>query len=333
MKAGDIALPILLVLSIVAIVLVSLYSPLVEKEVRCGDTSIAQEKRKVSYIEWKEETHYCNDTTKECFASRNGTERIKLAEASTYFNQKSCLIGGVCFLVVVSYVWLCSTCIPSPWADKSTTSGFSKRTAYAFRFLGLILSGLLITAALAIFLGRVSGTLSPMFMDSCKPHPPVNELCKEALLLGKEDFYVKVNCTSDQSEWYPARSSSFPLMISTLNYSMFVFSLLTIICTYEDASVQVKDPWSWLILGFALIPTIGVLTSIGCAAYFQLDMFGLDVVSGLGLGLIVAVIFVGVMFVIYPGWKDKCYPKQLLPQTMQDVSPSDAKKSIPTSPV
>ncbi len=333
MKAGDIALPILLVLSIVAVVLVSLYSPLVEKDVRCGDTSIAQEKRKVSYIEWKEETFICNDTTNECFASRNGTKRITLAETSPNFSQTSCLTGGVCFLVVVSCLWLCSTCMSSPSVGKSTTSGFSKTTVYAFRFLGLILSGLLITAALAIFLGRVSGTLSPTFIDSCKPNPSVNELCKEALLQGKEDFYVEVNCTTDQSKWYPARASSFPLVISMLSYSMFVFSILTIIFTYEVASVQVKDPWSWLILGFALIPTIGVLTSIGCAAYFQLDMFGLDVVSGLGLGLVVAVIFVGMMFIIYPGSKDRFDLKQLLPQTMKDALTSVAKSSIPTSPV
>ncbi len=159
-KKADIILPFILTLSIVAVVLVPLYSSPAIKDVLCGDTSIAQQVAKISYIEWNEDVINCNNATGACSRMTNGTTISK--SARTFPGQfLSAQIG-----VLVSLIFMLMF------------EGVNKGVAYFFRLLGFFLSGIFITVALAIFLGNVTGTHSPTFIDSCKSNPSVQELCK-----------------------------------------------------------------------------------------------------------------------------------------------------------
>ena len=75
------------------------------------------------------------------------------------------------------------------------------------------------------------------------------------------------------------------------------------------------------------------MIAIGCAAYFQLEAFWTDVVTGWALGFAVAFICGGVMVLMYPKWKQ--YSKRediLLPFTTNDLPPVK-KGDKTTSPV
>lgn len=323
MKIVDIVLPIVFFISIAAPFLVNLSWP-VEKDVACGNTYITQERAKESYIEWNHETRSCDKTTGACTLS--GTTLLRPVTPPLSY-QMWIFIGTVFSLVM--FFLVIEPSVRSEITESTAKNRTKERkntpknTAYAIRFVVLILTGLCITTTLAIFLGNVSGSLSPTFIDSCKPNPSVNDLCKEALLQGKE--YVKVKCTTTPTWNDPYRSSSFPRYISMLSYLMCTVSCWAII-----SSIRSKDLWGWLILGFALISTVSLIIGIGCAAYTQLEAFiWPDIVSGFLLGLVMAVVFVGMMFVIYPRWIGP--PEVFLPQTTKDLSP-DVMQNSKTTP-
>jgi len=73
-----------------------------------------------------------------------------------------------------------------------------------------------------------------------------------------------------------------------------------------------------------------LIIGIGCAAYTQLEAFiWPDIVSGTLLGLVMAVVFVGLMFVIYPRWIGSSEP--LLPETSKDMVPGVMENGKTTS--
>lgn len=326
MRIADIVLPIVLIISIAAPFLVYNFSSPVEKDVPCGNTDITQERIKESYIEWNQKTKSCDKTTGTC--TLIGTTIFRPVTGTLFYQ------FWIFVWTVLSFIIFFSVIEPIMHSEitKSTVKNRTnarkntpKNAAYTFRFVGLILTGLFITTALAIALGNVSGTLTPTFVESCKPNPSVNDLCKEALLQGKE--YVKVKCTTTPTWEDPYRSSSFPRYISMLSYLMCTFSCWAII-----SSIRSKDLWGWLTLGFALISTVSLIIGIGCAAYTQLEAFiWPDIVSGTLLGLVMAVVVVGLMFVIYPRWIGSSEP--LLPETSKDMVPGvmENSKTTPAS--
>jgi len=187
--------------------------------------------------------------------------------------------------------------------------------AYSLRFLGLYLSGICITVTLAIFLGNMTGTHSPTFIDSCKPNPSIQELCKAAVEGVRT--YVKVNCTTSANREWPSfisyRASSFPLVISLMGYFTTGFFLWSMVLSSKE-----RREACGCRLFASFVAVIGMIC-MGCAAYFQLEAFFTDIVTGFALGFVVAVMYVGMMVIMYPKWR-KHSILQDLPFTKYDLS-------------
>lgn len=197
-----------------------------------------------------------------------------------------------------------------------TTNLHSNEDYFFYGFYGLVFAGLTISFALTIFVGNLTGTLSPTFINSCKPSISVFELCKEAVPGVKT--YVKLNCTSSPIEWNNlSTSASFrPLLITLLSYSM------NVLCIW---SMMLRQPSShegkWRLYGlrlFVILLTITFMIGIGSTAYFQLEASWMDIITGFLLGFVVAAVIMGIMpKLLPPEW---CKPSEpVLPPNAKDL--------------
>ncbi len=311
-KKADIILPFILALSIAAVVLVSLYSSPVEKnDVLCGDTFITQKLANWSEIRWYPgETVNCKNTTGACTGTRYGTN----------FS-----LEPIRFQIWIVIIGVLFSSIPMLMDELGNKGG-----AYFLRLLGLYLSGICITVTLAIFLGNMTGTHSPTFIDSCKPNPPIQELCKAAVEGVRT--YVKVNCTTSANKWdgpsfVSYRASSFPLLISLMSYCTSGFFLWSMMLSSKKVEEACVCRW------FASIVSLIGMICIVCAAFFQLEAFLTDIGTGFALGFVVALMYLGMIVVMYPKWrKHSIIPT--LPFTKYDLPPvkkGDKTAAVPAS--
>lgn len=91
--------------------------------------------------------------------------------------------------------------------------------------------------------------LSPSFIDSYKPNPPVSELCGKNV---SAEIYVNLNCTAPPIEWIPALSTRYPPMIILQSYLMFNLMVWAAFATYSKPVCVVV-----VAIAMALVSAIG----------------------------------------------------------------------------
>lgn len=116
----------------------------------------------------------------------------------------------------------------------------------------LLITGLLVTATLAVVIGNTSGRFSPDFISACKPSEASwKEVCSSFSRTGQPVITAKVTCTTDWTIWAPSRSSALPRFISCLSYSMVTWLLWmlwrpissTTIPRYIILPITIVFPW------------------------------------------------------------------------------------------
>jgi len=102
------------------------------------------------------------------------------------------------------------------------------------------------------------GKLSPGFIAACKPAPSIEELCKQGKFTGA--FHqVKVNCTTSQSRWIPARTA-VPHQMTTIIF--FITMAWNCWASYRTLDPDDQLPWysrtvSFLPMVLSLVVAIG----------------------------------------------------------------------------
>ncbi len=175
--------------------------------------------------------------------------------------------------------------------------GSSKETAKQWKEkifpVILIITGLLVTATLAVVLGNVTGGLSPDFISACKPSEASwGNACRYDFYgTGIEYIYAKPNCTTDWRSWVPARSSLFPRYISVLSYSTATWYCWMLWRPFS----------STMFPKLAILIPIGFPWFIGIQALSELTADMSDVLSGYFIGGLVAWIVMGWLLpALYP---------------------------------
>lgn len=174
------------------------------------------------------------------------------------------------------------------------------RNEKAFQIRGTIVSfgvnfaGAIVTLLAAHVLGNVIGELSPNFLASCLPEIPFDQLCLQKVLSTGLNA-VDVVCTTDESIWVPARSSSFPRMISYNIYLMTVFSVWI-----------TKRHFNSVINGIIIALAYGSMGGLSLLGYRMGEASVLDIMSAWSLGGGVAGFFeLYVMNWFNPNWFEK----------------------------
>ena len=147
------------------------------------------------------------------------------------------------------------------------------------RLFAVITTGMLATLTLAIIFGNLFGRLSPDFVAVCNPVPSIARMCNN--ITGKGLEYVKVNCSSRPSDWVPARSSSFPRLITVLTYSMTAWALWG-----KYRMLNADDTFRFRIMGAnsILVFSTGMSIGIGFIAIDEASADLMDVFTGYALG-------------------------------------------------
>jgi len=253
----------------------------VENPVLCGDRTILHQKPKTSYTEWNETYNKITcDSNGTCTSTKIGKSKTRLTQ-EPFKQQTLLLLAGI---LVSFYPLINLTTSPGP---------VFILIQYNLRLFGLVMTGVFITAALALLLGNLSGTLSPSFIESCKPNPPLEALCNARALDGGQ-IYVQVHCTTDPNEWVPARSSSFPCLISLMAYMMSLLPVCGWASRKKPLAIGDKYRKSFEFIMDALL-CVWLLGAIVATALDNREASLHDVISGLALGCITGI--VGSIFV------------------------------------
>jgi len=168
----------------------------------------------------------------------------------------------------------------------------------ALRLSAVITSGMFTTLTFAIIFGNLFGRLSPDFLAVCNPVPSIARMCNN--ITGKGLEYVKVNCSSRPSDWVPARSSSFPRLITVLTYSMTAWALWG---KYRMLNADGTGRLRIMGAGSILVFSTGLSIGIGFIAIDEASADLMDVFTGYALGAFMGWITMSwIMIAFYPKW-------------------------------
>jgi len=182
----------------------------------------------------------------------------------------------------------------------------------------LVMTGLLVTATLAVVLGNVTGRLSPDFISACKPSEASwGKVCSTSY--GRDYTYLKVKCTTDWRSWVPSRSSLFPIIISCLSYSMATWLFWMLWRPISSTRIPKY---------FILPVTVGFTWLIGLLALNESSADIWDVLSGYFIGVFIAWI---VMSEILPALYPFIYESEL-PQHWNDGIPLQTLGKLGSNP-
>lgn len=231
-------------------------------------------------------------------------------QPSKFLGQIITLAFGLLAWLVMFYEVLCGS-------TKETAKKWKEKICPAI----LLITGLLVTAILAVVLGNASGRLSPDFLSACKPSEASwKEACSRSFSRTcRYPLTAKVKCTTDWRSWVPSRSSVFPRMISCLSYSMATWLLWmlwrpissTRIPKYFILPVTIVFPW-----------LIGLLALNESSA----DIW--DVLSGYLIGAIIAWFM---MWICLPALYPFIYESEL-PQHWNDGIPLQTLGKLGSNP-
>ncbi len=206
------------------------------------------------------------------------------------------LTTGAIFVIVVMSI--------GEWNSKNLKgSSRKKKCRHLLRSLTVILVGFCIVVGLSMVTLR-SKDLSPSFVDSCKPNPPVSLLCPNVSSQAKVNDSptaeinvsskpklndtskagVNVTCTTYSIKWIPALSENYPRMIVVQTYLMISLFIWTILWWKESTN---RSGVTAIFIG---VISTALLIGIGFAAWLNNESLGMSVLCeyliGIGLTII-----------------------------------------------